>query len=222
MKKNTIKILTIISVIVSIIQILLSYFGIFRYISLHMYKCSSYVNNYKNIKKHQHHNSHKVIVVMTATEDNINNIEPTINSIFDQTVRVDEITLAVPYKLNEKIPEHIKNTIWVHNFIKDYGDLNAFIEPLLKSENRDDIIIVVQNNMIYGRDFIEEIIDENKRTNKIVYGKNKDIYSGILLKQDYLKTGFEEYEEKDIQKWLNTFQNVEDTNINYMEIYKKW
>lgn len=187
-----------------------------------MYKCSSYVNNYKNIKKHQHHNSHKVIVVMTATEDNINNIEPTINSIFDQTVRVDEITLAVPYKLNEKIPEHIKNTIWVHNFIKDYGDLNAFIEPLLKSENRDDIIIVVQNNMIYGRDFIEEIIDENKRTNKIVYGKNKDIYSGILLKQDYLKTGFEEYEEKDIQKWLNTFQNVEDTNINYMEIYKKW
>lgn len=220
MKKSTIILLSFLSITLSLVFIIMSYYGIFRYFSLHYFDQEKYVKNYLNLQKA--HDDKKITVVVTSTENGLKKIKPTINSLFDQTVRVDEIILVIPYELNEKIPKDIKNNVWVHNFSKDYGELNAFVPPLLKETNKDDIIIVVKDDIIYGRDFIEDLLEIHSKHNSVIYGKNDDPDYGVLIQSDYFKYGFEDYEGKDLKGWLDKYLKVDVVSSNYKESYKHW
>ncbi len=109
-------------------------------------------------------NSKKNIVVsLTTIPPRIQNLRPTLISILNSSVRVDEIQINIPYKTLKgktySIPkwlsslEHIK----IYRCKKDFGPATKLL-PTLKREN--GIIIVVDDDVIYGSKMIEMMTKE--------------------------------------------------------------
>ena len=59
---------------------------------MHLHTSENYINNYKNLKKIKNN----VILSFTTTPEKIEKIRPMLNSILDQTIRVDKIVLNIP------------------------------------------------------------------------------------------------------------------------------
>src|SRR3989344_4209045 len=97
MTKKTIIILSVVSTILSLVYIFLVYFGIIRYFSIQIYPLESYSKNYKNLDKASKDEKNRVIVSLSTSPNKIKKLKPVINSILDQTVRVDEIAISIPY-----------------------------------------------------------------------------------------------------------------------------
>jgi cellulose synthase/poly-beta-1,6-N-acetylglucosamine synthase-like glycosyltransferase len=181
MKKITVIILTIISTLISVIFIVLSYFGITRYISLRRDKSKKLIEQYKTLSKAS--DSNKVIISFTTTLQNIDRIRPMINSILDQTVRVDQIILVLPYGSTYNIPEYLKEIVTIVPTGKNYGEGTKLIPTLLREKECDTIIIAINDNKIYGKDFIETLVEEaNKNPNTVLIDKCN---STILVRPEY-------------------------------------
>lgn len=159
MKKSKIISIILFTTILSLIFILLSYFGITRYISLHFRDCKKFVEQYNNLPKAS---KKRVIISFTYSE---NNIKPMINSILDQTVKVDQIGIVVPNYIDNKtkIPEYITTMANIFPSGKNYGKGNNLIPILLREKECDTIIIALDNNYIFGKDFIEYIIELSEK-----------------------------------------------------------
>ena len=111
MKQDTILKFLVLTTLLLLIIILLSYFGIFRYFTLHFQSSEKYINEYSNLPKAD---DGRVVISFTTTPDKINNILPMLNSILDQTVKVDQISLNIPYKCEGKeynIPDQYKDIV---------------------------------------------------------------------------------------------------------------
>ena len=174
MQKKTIIILTIVSTLLSLIYIILLYFGLTRYLSLRIKSSKKLIENYSKIPRVD--NNTRTIISFTTVPDRINKIQPMINSILDQTKRVDQIVLVIPYKYKDKkydIPQFVKDVANVVPSGKDYGQGTKFIPVLLREKECDTIIIALNDNVIYGADFIETITDEAKTHPDTVITDNK-------------------------------------------------
>ena len=170
----------IIITIIPLIITILYYYGITRYIQLHYETPDKYIENYKNLPKISGIDN-KIIISFTTTPDRINKLNPMLNSILDQTVKIDQIVLNIPENCKGKtynIPNNYKNIINIITCGKDYGPATKFIPTVLREDNADTIIILLDDDTIYGKDFIENIVEESKKN------KDKTIYSkkSILLK----------------------------------------
>jgi F0F1-type ATP synthase delta subunit len=194
-------ILTIIPLIITILY----YFGIFRYFSIHHNSTEKYINNYKNLNKAS---ENKVVISFTTTPKKINKIKHMINSILDQTVKVDKIYLNIPENINgEKyvIPDYLKNIINVFTAEKDFGKLNNIIPTILREDNSDTIIILLEDDYIYGKDFIQTIIEHSKKNeNSIIVSKK-----ALLLKPKFIDS-----EKFFIRNKENWFDEILITNKN--------
>ena len=110
MNKKTVIIITILSTILSIIFILSSYYGIDRYLSLHMKSCENFINKYSYLPKAS---TNRVVISFSTTPEKINKIKPMINSILDQTVKVDAIYMVLLADKNYNTPKYITNVATV-------------------------------------------------------------------------------------------------------------
>jgi len=165
MKKRTIIILTIISSIISLIFIFSSYFGISRYLSLRMSSGESYVYDYKKLPDS---GKDRVVISFTTTPERITKIKPFINSILDQTVRVSQIIFVCPDNIStDNIPKYITDASIVTPSGKNYGKGTKLIPVLFREKDLNTIIIALDDNRVYGKDFVECAISEinsNKNT----------------------------------------------------------
>ena len=84
----------------SLIFSLLLYFGIIRYLNLYIYNPKSYLKKYFELEKAY---NKKVVINLSIT--NPDKLKPVINSLLDQTVRVDEISINT----DKKLPDFISN-----------------------------------------------------------------------------------------------------------------
>lgn len=217
MKKREIIIFTIIFSIISIVIILLSYFGIIRYLQIRNKNNSdNYIENYNKLEKHEGVKG-KVIISVSTTPERIYKIRPMVNSILDQTVKVDELFLIIYQKNNYDIPPYLKNVFRIFPFSKDYGKANKIIPLLFKEKESDTTIIGLDDNVIYGKDFIQILLEERDKNPDTVLIDTKR--TTILIKPEYygcdiLKRDRDNYDEK----WL-----LDNTNnskiINYTENY---
>jgi len=183
MKKKTVIILTIVSSIISMIIILLSYFGINRYLWILWRDSNVYITKYSSLPKEDTKN--KVVISLSATEDNIGKIKPMINSILDQTVKVDQIILVLPNDFTEKghnVPNYLNKVVTIVPSGRDYDKGTKIIPVLLREKECDTIIIALDNNIVYGQDFIYSMLEESKNNPNKVLVDNKG-YS-ILAKPD--------------------------------------
>jgi hypothetical protein len=216
MEKRTLIILTIISTIVSLAIIFLTYFGISRYITL-KYQTNSdkYIQNYSKLNNHK--NKDKVIISTTTTPERISKIRPMINSILDQTVKVNEIALIIQEDKKYDIPPYLKNIVKIYPSGKDYGKGTKIIPILFKEKECDTTIIALDDNVIYGKDFIQTLLEERDKNPDTVLIDNKKI-SLLFKPENYgcelLKRDRDNYDEK----WF--LDNTKNTKvITYNENY---
>jgi F0F1-type ATP synthase delta subunit len=202
--------------IVPLIIIILYYFGIFRYFQLHLKSSEKYINNYKNLKKGS---DNKVIISFTTTPKNISKIRPMINSILDQTVKVNGIYLNIPENEKYKIPKDFNKILNIFVTKKDYGEINKFIPTMLREDNSDTIIILLDDDYIYGKDFIESIIEENKNNDIPIISKK-----AILLKPKFIDADKFFDRDKGILKdnWIEEIINTDKKKLKYNENYKSY
>jgi hypothetical protein len=99
--------LFILTTLLSLFITILYYYGITRYLTLYIKDTNSYLENYKNLDKAD--NETKVIISLSVPPEKIDKIRPMINSILDQTVKVNQIVLNLPNNKDYKIPKEYEN-----------------------------------------------------------------------------------------------------------------
>jgi hypothetical protein len=113
-------------------------------------------------------------------------MKPMINSILDQTVKVDAIALVIPYKYKGKkydIPKYIKDVANIFPSGKDYGDGTKLIPMLFREMECSTTIIALDDNIVYGQDFIYTMIEESKKSPNSVLVEKKG--TAILVKPEH-------------------------------------
>lgn len=220
MEKHKIIIITIISTLLSLIFVLVSYFGINRYLSLHWGRCDSYIREYSKLPKA---NNKRVIISFTTTPDKLDKIKPMINSILDQTVRVNQILLVFPYKYKDYkyvLPKYLKDTVNVFPIGREYGKGTKLIPVLLREKESDTIIIALDDNIVYGKDFVETMIDEsNKNPGNVLVDKS----GAILVKPEYFECNIIDRENDNCDiKWIIDKAKNKWKVINYIENYRSF
>lgn len=218
MKKKTILIITIISTIISLIIILSSYFGFSRCLELYITNSHKYIKNYSLLPNK---NKNRIVISFTTTPQNIQKIKPMINSILDQTIKVDFIALVLPYKYNNQkytIPNYIKDVANIIPSSKNYEKATKIIPMLLREKDADAIIIALDDNVIYGQDFIYTFIEESKKYPDTVLTDKKGY--AILFKPKYFDVDV--YDRKKTDFDMNWFISKAKNHkvIDYTENYR--
>lgn len=215
MNKKTVIIITILSTILSIIFILSSYYGIDRYLSLHMKSCENFINKYSYLPKAS---TNRVVISFSTTPEKINKIKPMINSILDQTVKVDAIYMVLLADKNYNTPKYITNVATVVLAGKDYGGGTKIIPILLKEKECDTIIIALNDNVVYGQDFIFTMIEEsNKNPGTVLLDKKGDV---MLVKPEYFGCDVINRDKESFDNDWFINQSKHNKVIDYNENYK--
>jgi hypothetical protein len=120
-KRNIIITLLVLSTILSLIATFFSYFGITRYFSCHIKNPNNYIQNYNKLPKAS---EGRVVISFSADPTKLNKLKPFINSILDQTVKVNLLAMIIPDDgryVNYVIPEYIKKSVVVFHAGRAYG-----------------------------------------------------------------------------------------------------
>lgn len=210
----------IISLIVSFIflfYMIFDYLGYVRYLKLHLYSMSSYIENYTKLDKAD---KTRVVVSFKYNKENVKDLKPFINSILDSSVRVDDISICTPYKNIKNIPEEMKKVLSIVGTSLDKID-NDIHYSILKEPESNTKIIIVNPDMIYGKDFIQTIVDEsNSNPDKIICDKNEN---ALLIKPEFFCSKNEKLSQKEnfsIQKWVENCDR-QKMKLKYNENFKR-
>lgn len=204
MKKSTVLWLTIISTIFSLIFILGSYFGITRYLSLHVSCPEKFIKNYSKLSTMNdvlpEPKFSRIVVSFTTTKKRLNKIKPMINSLLDQTIKVDAIYVTVKGK-NYTLPKYLKDVAIVLPIGRYCGKGTNIMTPLLREKECDTVIIGLDDNVVYGQDFIYSILDESQAHPDCVIIDNKN--TAILVKPEFFGCDVVNREKENIDdKWF--------------------
>jgi hypothetical protein len=222
MSKKILQIISLVLSIIGLIYLILAYYGIIRYINLHLSPTETYIDNYIKLPKTS---KDRIVICFTANPDELEKLKPFINSILDQTVRIDDIALTIPYKNMGKVPTNLKKIISEYGYSKDYDNAGNLICSVLREPESNTKIIIVDPSMVYGKDFVETIIEESaKSPNKIIYAdKSKALKWGILLQPKFFNDKISNYEKgKGCCPWLEECSQAESNIIDYSPTYKSW
>jgi len=216
MKRRTIVVLSFLSAVVSAIYVVSNYFGWNRYISMHLFSNESYIKNYLKLDK----GSNKRTVISLDSK-NPEKLKPTLNSLLDQTVRVDEIAINV--KRGLKVPNEVKKIARVYTYDKTYkDDLGGIIPTILREEDADTLIIWVRDDMIYGKDMIETLLEQNaKDPDKVIGIKNINSKNGVLIKPKFF-TDKSTSCSLSSESWISNNTKNSVNVINYSENYGRF
>jgi hypothetical protein len=110
----------------------------------------------------------RVIASLSTMPDRINNLEPTLRSLLEQTRPPDEIVLAVPqFSIRQQkeyvIPSYLEKIprLRILRCEKDWGPATKFI-PVIQDElaagRSDTLIMVVDDDRTYPRDALETFL----------------------------------------------------------------
>jgi hypothetical protein len=196
----------------AIIICLILYYDIYRYIKIHFDDESEYVNKYRKLKKYQ---NSRVVISLTTVPERVKLLKPVIKSLLDQSVKVDQIVLNLPKMCKERpydVPDDLKNMCNIFTCGRDYGPGTKFIPTILREQEADTIIIMLDDDYIYGYKFIETLLDE--------YNRNPDcaiiLKEAILLKPEFLDTSVIYTNKKYIDNdWIKKYINSEQKIMNY-------
>ena len=223
MEKKTIIIISVLSAIFSLIYVVLSYYGLTRYIGLYLFSTEGYTKNYKKLDKI---GNYKTVINLTATPNQISKLSHVIKSLLDQTVRVDFISLIIPDEIEYHLPKNIDKSILVLRCGQDQGILNCLVPSILKETESTTRIITLGADTAYGKDFIETLMEESEKyPDKIIYANNKDVIDlnkGVVFSTKFFKTDFIDIPGGvEGNKWVNQyFKDFPKQRITYGENYK--
>lgn len=184
MNKHTKIVLLVISTILSLTFILCTFWGYTRYVSLHFTNTQKLTETYSMLD--QACETTKIILCFAVEPDKYEKIRPMINSILDQTVKVSKIVMVQrPQDKSQKIPDYITKVANVLPAGKDYGYGMPLIPVLLRENCGDAMIICLDVNVIYGKDFIESLVNFAKEHNNSCIVTSSDHYATIIKPNCY-------------------------------------
>lgn len=224
MERKTIIIISIISAILSLFYILLNYFGLLRYMGLYIFPIEGYIKNYKNLDQID---KNRVVISLTASPNQLKKITPVIKSLLDQTVKIDLISIIVPYGNQYVLPVSVSNAVTVFRCGTNNGKLNCLLPAVLRENESTTKIITLGSNTIYGKDFIETLLEESKKyPDQIIYVNKKDyidLDKGVVFNTKFFNEDFLNVNRKiDANQWVNDyFKNKPKKRITYSENFKK-
>lgn len=171
----------------------------------------SLLSNYSNIKKCT---PDKVVVSFTTIPSRVSKMKPMLNSLLDQTVRIDQIALNIPEDVDYDIPKQCEETCNIYRTGKDYGIGTKFVPTILRESDSGTKIILVKDNVVYGKDFIEKMLTESdKHPEKCLYiGDKFEGSDGILIKPDFFK---DVTRNECNDKWLEENIKADKKSISY-------
>ena len=186
--------------VLSLVYAVINYFDVIRYIDLHI----DDIETYTNIVKNNPDNENKIIVSLDIDITNIDRLRPVINSILDQTIKVDQITLNIPSNYKSIIPNDILSVLTI-NEIDKIQEKN--IQHTMNNEYEDtNIYVNLTDSKIYGKDFINFITKEIDKNNCTV-----SVEDGIFCTKSNLYGDIEsfdsEYSNLKENKRLQFFSN---------------
>jgi hypothetical protein len=215
MKKSTIMYLTIISTILSIIFILFTYYGIDRYFEMYIRDTNYFIEKYSQLPKAK---DGRVVITVTTTPDKIGKMSPMINSVLDQTVKADLIALVMPAGTKYEVPAYINKVAVVFEAGKDYGQGTNLVPILLREKECDTTIIALKDNIVYGKDFVEFLMEESvKKPDSVITDKKN---TAILVKPEHFGC---DVINRDIDKFTDDWfiQKAKNkTVVQYSENYR--
>jgi hypothetical protein len=116
------------------------------------------------LKKPIHKN--KVVISLTTIPSRISSLYKTIYSLLDQTYRVDEIVLNIPYISTKGVTYDIPNWIKIcitYPFIRlhrcdDIGPITKLVPTIDYYKDQNVTIIVVDDDTIYKEDLVSKLV----------------------------------------------------------------
>lgn len=217
-KQNIIITLLVLSTILSLIITFFSYFGITRYFGCHLKNSNHDIGNYNKLPKAS---DGRIVISFSADPTKLNKLKPFINSILDQTVKVDLIAMIIPDDgryVNYIIPDYIKNVAAVFHTGREYGKGTKIIPMLLREKECDTTIISLDENIVYGQDFIYSLVEESKNYPNSILIDKKGTF--MLSKPEHFGCDVINREKDTLDNdWF--LQKASNSKIfNYRENYK--
>jgi hypothetical protein len=197
----------------SLIYIIADYYGYIRYHKLHMEESDVYIKKYTNLSKAC---KDRVVICFSVSIQNISRIDPFLNSILDQSVRVDEIMLITAYSDISKISEKYKKVCSVQGYNKNYDNNAGLICSVLTEPDAHTKIIIVSPETVYPPDFVQTLVAESeKHPDKIIYGsETKDVKYGVLVKPEFFDDQISKYQcgsTSTCSEYLDKYSNTQST-----------
>ena len=151
-----------------------------------------------------------------------------VKSLLDQTVRVDLISVIISDKEKYKLPKNLKNSISLFKCGQNNGILNCLIPTITRESESTTQIITLGSQQIYGKDFIETLLEKSEKfPNDIIYKNNKnnkiELTKGVVFKTNFFNEDFFNI-PKNISgsEWINKyFKDFPKKRIEYNENYRK-
>ena len=117
----------------------------------------SHSTNYKDVNKLKRDT--KIVVSLSAEEDDFDNLEYTLFSIFNQSIPPDNVLLWVSdeYELSDlpySVTQFIKNGLDVR-FVKYAGSFTKVLYSL--KEFKDSIVVIADENIIYPKNWLAKL-----------------------------------------------------------------
>lgn len=152
----------------------------------------SYINNYPNLPRVDCKS--QVILALTTDPENIDSMKPMVDSILNQSVKVDRISLFLHEPEKQKLPSWVMDVMNIHPMSKEYK--SCIVPSLLKEKECDTVILVLDEKKVYPKTFIEKMISESKKNpGKVLTNKDNTC---ILMRPEYYDPDVINRDQKDI------------------------
>lgn len=184
MSSKTFHIISIALSILSILFSIMTYFGIIRYIKLYMTKSvDRYAEKYTDLPVATEKRT--VIVLSVENQSDIDRIIPTVNSLLEQTVRVNQIFIVLPCESNCVVPDSLKKVLTVIKPGKVYDEQHQdLISVLQREKEKNTLIIKASKGIIYGQDFIQNVIEKSEEHPESIIRDESDLF--MLIKPEFI------------------------------------
>ena len=184
-----------------------------RYVTLYTCEPSMYISNYKTLPNVT---SERVVISFTTIPSKISKLKPMLISLLDQTARVNQIFLTIPYTYKGKkyeIPEYMKDIVTILPTGQDYGRYTSLIPVLLREKDTNTVIISITDRYVYNKSYIKNVVSQVDT--RILTNADK---THFILKPSMVIT--EETNGLYIQKWMDSqkdsFRVIKEENITLL------
>lgn len=199
------------------IILLFYFFDFYRF--FHICFCNEMMDSIKNYSKVKRikNCSSKIIVSLSCRPNEEYKLKPVLLSLLNQTIKIDQISINIPHVSNDNkqysIPKEYEDVAIIHNCGVDHGKNNNIIHTLYREGEYGTIIIGLDENYIYGKTFLEELLKVSLNNNNyaIIFPE------GMLVKPEFFQ---KEIIYADKINNIKKFIKAKTMNFHYLKNYR--
>lgn len=170
----------------------------------------------------------RLVVAFSTTPERVGKIAPMLKSLLDQTVKIDSIEINVAPSsattLEENFPKQCESFLSTFKAGKDWGAATKIIPTILRETESDTRIIYLSDKYIYGKDFVESLLEESAKTPNAAIITTDSFNSdngAILVKPGFFNSSvIDSVIDADVKfkddSWLNDYLTCETRPYKYI------